>query len=253
MRTLRGLTEFEDVRRLFDTIWSPEADAVPVQADLLAALALTGNYVAGAYKGGRLVGASAGFLADARDPSLHSHITGTTERGVGFALKLHQRAWALEHGLSRITWTFDPLIRRNAHFNLSKLGARPTAYLPSFYGPVRDAVNRGDDTDRLLVEWRLDDPDVVAAVNGTPRAVSVPPGAPVALGERVDLPARGDADAPVVLVALPNDIEALRHTDPLAARAWRRMTREVLGGLLAEGARVTGVHQRSHYVVERSK
>ncbi|MFC0040852.1 GNAT family N-acetyltransferase [Actinomadura rayongensis] len=251
VRMLRGLAEFADVRRLFETIWQPDPGGDPAPVELLAALAHTGNYVAGAYRDGRLVGASAGFLADPPGTTLHSHVTGTIEPGAGFALKVHQREWALERGLTRITWTFDPLVRRNAYFNLGKLGARATEYLPSFYGPVRDAINRGDETDRLLVEWPLGDPRVADAVAGRPPGCPVPPGTPVVLGERVGLPARGRDGSSVMLVAIPDDIEALRRTDPLAARAWRRMFRETLGGLLAEGGHVAGIHHRSHYVVER--
>ncbi|WP_241682876.1 hypothetical protein [Actinomadura sp. J1-007] len=91
-------------------------------------------------------------------------------------------------GLSRITWTFDPLVRRNAHFNLVKLGARPEEYLPSFYGAVEDSINGGDETDRVLAVWPLNDARVVAAVEG--RREAVPDGA-VALGERDGRPVRG--------------------------------------------------------------
>ena len=82
-----------------------------------------------------MVGAALGFLgSDDRGTYLHSYIAGVKEalRGgnVGFALKQHQRAWTLEHGLTRVTWTFDPLVRRNAYFNLVKLGATAVAFHP---------------------------------------------------------------------------------------------------------------------------
>ena len=72
-------------------------------------------------------------------------------RSVGFALKVHQRAWALQHDATEIAWTYDPLIRRNAYFNLVKLGAWPAEYLPNFYGGMHDQINGGGDTDRVLV------------------------------------------------------------------------------------------------------
>ena len=56
-------------------------------------------------------------------------------------------------GMAKIVWTFDPLVRRNAMFNLARLGARATRYEVDFYGPVRDAINGEDETDRLVVEW----------------------------------------------------------------------------------------------------
>ena len=68
-----------------------------------------------------------------------------------------------------IVWTFDPLVARNAWFNLARLGALPTGYLEDFYGPMTDAINAGMASDRLLLTWRLDDPAVAAACAGRPR------------------------------------------------------------------------------------
>ena len=65
-----------------------------------------------------------------------------------------------------IAWTYDPLIRRNAYFNLAKLGARPVEYLPNFYGAMDDAINGGTETDRMLVRWELRSDLAVAACAG---------------------------------------------------------------------------------------
>ena len=112
-----------------------------------------------------------GFFGAPADEALHSHIAGVAGsvrgRNIGFALKLHQRAWALRRGVSAVAWTYDPLVRRNAYFNLVKLAARPAEYLPNFYGGMHDAINGGDDSDRALVHWVLDDASVVAACVGT--------------------------------------------------------------------------------------
>ena len=101
--------------------------------ELLRAFTKAGNYVGGAFDGGRLVGACVGFFHAPAEDALHSHIAGVapglTGRNVGFALKLHQRAWALLRGVSEIAWTFDPLVSRNAYFNLVKLGA-PAGRVP---------------------------------------------------------------------------------------------------------------------------
>ncbi|GAA0986717.1 hypothetical protein GCM10009555_064720 [Acrocarpospora macrocephala] len=252
LRELRHSAEFEDAFRLFDTIWHPEPGGEPITVELMRVLSHAGNYVAGAYLEGRLVGASMGFLAAPAGDVLHSHVTGASiGRGIGFALKLHQREWALARGLNRITWTYDPLVRRNAHFNLAKLGARPEEYLPSFYGTMADAINSGDESDRLLAVWRLSEPHVAAAARREPYRTAVPAGAATGLGEQDGWPVFGRADAGTVLVAVPADIEELRRRDPDAAKAWRHAVREVLGGLLEQGARVTGFHDRSCYVVER--
>ncbi|MFF5207033.1 GNAT family N-acetyltransferase [Streptosporangium sp. NPDC000396] len=244
---------FEDVFRLFDGIWRPAPGNPPVTVELMRALSHAGNYVAGAYEEDRLVGASVAFFAAPPGQVLHSHVTGAVSgRGVGFALKLHQRAWALARGLDRITWTYDPLVRRNAHFNLTKLGARPEEYLPSFYGTMNDAINAGDESDRVLAVWHLSQPHVLTAIRQRPRPPRVPPEAVVALADRDDRPVPGRTDARTVLVAVPSDIEALRRTDPAAAGAWRRAVRDTLGELMRQGAQVTGFTDQGHYIVERT-
>ncbi|WP_344972744.1 GNAT family N-acetyltransferase [Streptosporangium fragile] len=253
VRELCSIGEFEDVVRLFDGIWHPSPGSAPVTVEILRALSHAGNYVTGAYRDDRMVGASVGFLAAPAGRVLHSHVTGAAAgHGIGFALKLHQRTWALARGLEHITWTYDPLVRRNAHFNLAKLGARPEEYLPSFYGTMDDAINAGDESDRVLAVWRLSEPHVLAAVRGEPYRVEIPPDAVAGLSDDDGRPVPGRTCARTVLVAVPPDIEALRRADPGAARSWRHAVRDVLGGLLQEGAQVTGFHDRSCYILERN-
>ena len=106
-------------------------------------------------------------------PYLHSHMTGVhsdyRDRGVGRMLKLFQREEALSRDIRLICWTFDPLEFRNAYFNLNRLGAISRKYLPNFYGVTTSPLHRGIATDRLLAEWHLDSPRVVAAVAGARR------------------------------------------------------------------------------------
>ncbi|MFF0866340.1 GNAT family N-acetyltransferase [Nonomuraea sp. NPDC003560] len=251
IRELHGIAEFEQVSELFDGIWHFDPDSRPITVELMRAMSHAGNYVAGAYDdAGRLVGASVGFFGAGN--TLHSHITGAAGgHGIGFELKLHQRSWALERGIDRITWTYDPLVRRNAHFNLAKLGARPEEYLPSFYGVMTDAINQGSDSDRVLASWSLSAPHVTALVRGEPGRRPLPADAAIVLADEDGRPVTRDSDAATLLVALPEDIEALRVTDPGAAKAWRLAVREVLGGLLVEGGVVTAFHDKAFYVVER--
>ena len=169
---------------------------------------------------------------------------GHQTRHAGFALKLHQRAWALERGIEKITWTFDPLVRRNGYFNIAKLGVRVVEYLPNFYGEMLDRVNAGDQSDRMLVEWPLiaptpvDDPPVPERHAATVLEVA-------ADGRPRRLPWRS-AEA---LVCVPADIERLRVERPGAAREWRLALRAELGGLLGVGGRVTGFSAAAGYLV----
>lgn len=243
IRELHELHEFETAFRLFDDIWHPDPSSPPVPVELMITFAHSGNYVVGAYEGDAMVGASVGFLA--AGATLHSHVTGASiGRGIGSALKLHQRAWCLDRGLTRIAWTFDPLVRRNARFNLVKLGALPEEYIESFYGTMADAINEGDESDRLLAVWRLTETHPPYPLGGV-EAVVERDGRPEIVASRHDMA------APVVLVGTPRDIETLRREDPGAAMAWRLAVREVLGGLMGAGAQVTGLTELGQYVVSR--
>ncbi|MGI5167181.1 GNAT family N-acetyltransferase [Spirillospora sp. CA-253888] len=258
VRVLHDLADLEEVYRLIDRIWRPERGFEPIQVELLRALSHAGNYVAGAYEDGRMVGLSVAFFADPPGEALHSHITGALPgRGIGLALKHHQRDWALARGLRRITWTYDPLVRRNAYFNLVKLGARPEEYLPSFYGAMADEINSGDETDRVLAVWHLNGQATAPTTESAPDPARSPNPTPTPTPEpllecRGGRPVRLDTDAETVLVAVPEDIEELRRTDPAGARDWRLAVRETLGDLLSGGARVTGFHDRSAYRVDRA-
>lgn len=227
VRSISTRREFDDHGALMQDVWGTSAPLVNVE--LLTAIAHSGGYVAAAFEHDRMVGASVGFLADHHGArALHSHVTGVAESmrhaGVGRAIKLHQRRWAAEHGLEWITWTFDPLVRRNAWFNIAILGADVDAYLPSFYGTMTDAINAGDESDRLLMAW-----DVTAPVPGVPRDGS-------------------DVTDPL-LVPTPVDVVALRRSDPRAVDAWRAECRKALTAALDSGGRVLGFTRDGAYVI----
>ena len=264
IRLLDDVRDLAAVRALYEGIWRTGATNPPVTADLLRALVQAGNYVAGAFDdhgdGPELAGACFGFFGPPAARTLHSHIAGTLPRvrgrHLGFALKLHQRAWALHRGIDTITWTYDPLIRRNAHFNLGKLAATVGTYLPRLYGALDDRINGGDETDRLLVRWELASPPVLAAAGHRPLAVDAAlaraEGALVALRpDDVEAPLLTAPDAATVLVGVPADIEAMRETDPRRAADWRLALRDVLGALLAEGATVRGFDRAGWYIIDR--
>lgn len=226
IRNLATPTELVGVGKLLQQVWGT---AEPIGGvDLLRAIAHAGGYVAGAFDthpdGGHLIGASFGFLGrHGAELALHSHVTGilpgVQHNGVGRAIKEHQRQWAAERDIPWITWTFDPLVRRNAHFNISVLGAAIAEYVVDFYGEMHDSINAGADSDRLVVAWAT-------------RPDAAPPA-----------PEAGE----VVTVPTPDDIVVLRRTDPPAADEWRQRVRRELGERLAAGARVTGFTAAGEY------
>ncbi|MGH3447563.1 MAG: GNAT family N-acetyltransferase [Nocardioidaceae bacterium] len=245
---------------VLNEVWKPDPDDPPLTPSIVRALSHAGNYCAVAFDHDTPVGACLGFAGLVPAGALHSHIAGVTAavsgRHVGFALKLDQRAWALERGLTSILWTFDPLVRRNAYFNAAKLGARPTEYLNDFYGDMHDAINAGQGSDRLVAEWDLLAPDVVAACEGHRRHADVTSlvdaGAAVVLDEVEGGPSPATAlpSSGVALVRVPADVESLRTADPGLAREWRLAVRSTLGALLERGWKVDVVSRDGYYVLE---
>ena len=67
-------------------------------------------------------------------------------------------------GIQEVRWTYDPLLARNARFNLGRLGAVAVGLLPAFYGQMTDRLNRGDRSDRFEVRWLLGSDRVLRAV-----------------------------------------------------------------------------------------
>ena len=156
-------------------------------------------------------------------------------------MKQHQRQWCAQRGIPEVRWTFDPLVARNAYFNLHRLGARAVAYLPDFYGTLSDGVNAGDRTDRLYVHWSTVDVTDTEAPPVEKATVTV---------DRVDgEPVVGPILGDVVLVAVPTDIEALRREDPELARRWRRVVGEVLPAVLDAGYRIEGMSKDGFYTL----
>jgi predicted GNAT superfamily acetyltransferase len=189
IRKCQTLEEFHRCVALQREIWR-EADLEIEPATAFVVAANTGGQVLGAFDGQRLAGYTLAVAA-IRDgvPYLHSHMTGIhadyRDRGIGRMLKLFQRDEALSRNIRLICWTFDSLEFRNAYFNLNRLGAISRTYLPNLYGITSSPLHRGLATDRLLAEWHLESPRVMAATAGVP--VQIPECAAV-----IDMP--GDPD-----------------------------------------------------------
>jgi len=169
-RSCVSLGDFHACVALQREIWG-EDDLEVEPATLFVVAAHTGGQVIGAYDGNTLVGYTLALAAVRNGaPFLHSHMTGVRanyrDRGVGRTLKLFQRDEALSRDIRLIEWTFDPLELRNAHFNLNRLGTICRRYLANLYGITTSPLHRGLATDRLVAEWYLDSPRVVAAVSG---------------------------------------------------------------------------------------
>jgi predicted GNAT superfamily acetyltransferase len=258
-----GLRGIEDLQR---TVWGmPDLEVVPTH-QLLAAVA-AGGVVLGAFdETGTLLGFCYGFIG-LRDGRLlfYSHLAGVRpghqNHEVGFLLKRAQRQAALELGLDRMVWTYDPLQGTNAAFNLRKLGATASRYYVDYYGEMPDAINRGVPSDRLEVDWWLHDPQVDAKFSGT-ATLRAWPVLPVALGgvQRdgivvPEVPAV-DLDATRVRIDVPTAYGELKTHHPEAALAWRLASRRAFLHYFGRGYRAvdfTGKRRDTtgSYVLER--
>lgn len=254
VRLLGTMDELREADALFRTVWGAgPGDDAPFGVDTMRALTHTGGYVAGAYLDedpGRLVGVAAAFHAISG--SLHSHVAGVLPghqgRGIGLAMKQHQRVWAGAHGIAAVSWTYDPLIRRNAFFNLGRLGAVVLEYLPDFYGVINDSINGGDLTDRVYVEWPTADEPAAPR----PSLEEAEPLVDVDAAGLPVLPTGSPDDWPATLrCAVPPDIETLRRDDPDAARQWRLAVRDGLHGAMSAGYRVVGFDRAGWYFLQR--
>ena len=257
VRPLESLDDARAASELFDRIWQERR---VMGAPLIRAMAAHGGQVLGAFIGDEMVGAQVGLVGIGEGgPTLHSHITGIAleaqHRGVGFRLKVAQREWCLERGIEVITWTFDPMVARNAYFNLEKLGAVADRFHRDYYGPMNDAFNRGDRSDRLEVRWELRSDRVRRALDGpTPRSDHSPhSSASFAVrdeGGRPEPSELGEAWEQA-FVAFPPDYHALREADPEAATAWRDAVGDALESAFAAGARAIGFVRSAGYLLER--
>jgi predicted GNAT superfamily acetyltransferase len=183
IRSCEGFDELEACVRMQTETWGYDAsDVIPRKAYKVAQK--IGGQVLGAFdtelpgtgeRGGpdSLVGflmALPGVKSvnGVASPYLHSHMLAVKQsyrnQGIGAALKREQRREALERGIRLIEWTFDPLEIKNAYLNLHKLGAVVSSYLADFYGVSSSRLQGGLPTDRLVAEWHLDSPRVLAAL-----------------------------------------------------------------------------------------
>jgi predicted GNAT superfamily acetyltransferase len=237
IEVLHGSEQVDAARHLCDAVWPTVGGGSQVTNNLLTAIEHSGGYVSAAYdlrsERSEPVAAVISIvgrhrnLAGQWEPHLHSHMAAVApavrDRGVGTAIKFDQRAWAAEQDIPLIGWTFDPLVRRNAWLNMIKLGARVHEYLPNFYGFMDDELNSGDESDRLYVWWSTQ-----ASSGAAP----------------IDVVAKGD-----VVVELPDDIVALRGSDPDAAAQWRLRVRHEMAQRLDAGWRVRGLTRSGFYVL----
>ncbi|HTX92601.1 MAG TPA: GNAT family N-acetyltransferase [Anaerolineales bacterium] len=271
IRLLETPEEMAAIETLQGLVWrGPDLEIVP--KDILLAVVHNGGLAIGAFVETSLVGAVfgfAGFYPTPDGPRLkhHSHLLAVhpdwRSKGLGFALKRAQWQMVRKQGIDRITWTYDPLLSRNAHLNIARLGAVCNTYLRSAYGEMQDSLNAGLPSDRFQVDWWLNtrrverrlsrrarpsltlehflaaEANLLAALTDPGGLPHPPEGSPALTGA-------------LLLVEIPSDLFALKKADLPLARDWRFYSREIFEEAFTAGYLATDFvydRDRSFYVL----
>jgi predicted GNAT superfamily acetyltransferase len=224
IRHLHTPAELDGCVALQRAIWGPTfSEAVPRTILLIAGK--LGGIVAGAFDGARMIGFVFGLtgLRDGRLAHWSDMLAvdlACRDQGIGRQLKAFQRDAVVARGVTDMYWTYDPLVARNAHFNINRLGAEIVEYVTDMYGTTGSALHGDVATDRFVVRWRLTEPPAAAA---PPRADD----------RRVPIPAAMD----------------------VASSEWRARTRTAFTAALADGYRVAGFTRngdQAYYTLTRT-
>ena len=228
VRELDNLQDQDFGRKIFDITWSMDA-GTEITPNLLQAMVHSGSYLSGAFIDNKIVGAAFAFPATNNGLHLHSHMTAVLpefrDQGVGYALKIDQWGWAKKKKYPHLSWTFDPLVRRNAKLNIAKLGVDISDYFPNFYGDMPDELNAGDESDRLMVSWRAD----IDAPKARELITNLEPDD--------------------ILIEIPEDIVAIRSKNQSESMKWRRQVREQFMAAFEKNGKVIGFSANNEYVV----
>src|SRR5215472_4937317 len=235
VRSLRDIDEMNIGVELQRRIWGySETEIIPDQMFVVARE--SGGQVLAAFHKNQPVGFALAFAGThSGKVHLHSHMVGVVreyqDRGVGRLLKLAQGEDAISRGIEQIEWTFDPLQLKNAHFNLTKLGAIVRRYVPNVYGRTSSPLHSGLPTDRLVAEWRLKSPHVQRVLAGKQNVVR----------------------ATALRVSIPSTIRHICVEDPTRAEQMQtdlrvQFTKHLAAGCAAVGFELTS--EQGSYLLE---
>ena len=276
IRILESPEDMTSVEELQRAVWpGSETDVVP--AHLLITAMHNGGLVIGAFVEDKIIGFVFGFpglefIPDGPRPKHCSHMMGIhpdhRDSGVGFALKRAQWQMVRHQGLDHITWTYDPLLSRNAYLNIAKLGAVCNTYRSSEYGEMRDGLNAGLPSDRFQVDWWVNTRRVERRLSKRPRhPLKLDNFAKADLRPLYSLQSQSGnwprppehfspLEGKLALAEIPSDFSALKDADFPLARDWRFFSREVFETAFAAGFIVTDFvydQSRSFYVLSHGE
>jgi len=274
IKVLESPEDMASIEALQRDVWpGSETDVVP--AHLLITAVHNGGLVVGAYLDDQLIGFVFGFpgiefTPDGPRPKHCSHMLGIhpdqRDSGIGFALKRAQWQMVRYQRLDHVTWTYDPLLSRNAYLNIAKLGAVCSSYRRSEYGDMRDGLNAGLPSDRFQVDWWINTRRVERRLGKRPRkSLKLENFSKAQLQPLYSLRSSQQSNSwlrppehvsplngKLALAEIPSDFIALKNGDFALARDWRFFSRELFETAFAAGYIVTDFvydQSRSFYVL----
>ncbi len=239
IRDLSTIADLQQLQAVEKHVWGM-GDEDALALTLAIALQAAGSIFVGAFEKEKMVGFAFGFLGrEHGQTTIHSHMLAVLDAyrhlDLGSQLKQAQRERAIAMGVHEMTWTFDPLQSRNAHFNFSKLGVVSDTYKVDFYGPETSSMLHRNGTDRLWVRWilnsrRVRDRLAGKSPNASPEALdALKLLAPIVRFDPSGRPGRADLAESLgrqrVSIEIPGDILEVERADMGLAREWRDATR----------------------------
>jgi predicted GNAT superfamily acetyltransferase len=271
-RNLADYKTCEDIQR---EVWHmQDIDIVPMP--LLLAANRTGGILLGAFNSlGEMVGFVFSMLGSLDgEPIHHSYMLAVRMAyrnfDVAFKLKMAQRKEAQKHKISLVTSSFDPMQPLDAYFALGKLGECANIYEENFYGETTSLLARGLPTDRILVQWYLEDTAVIHRLESGPptrdlrketknRTVinQLVENAP---GLLTSTPVKLNCTADQFLFEVPYNLQEIKHRDLGIALEWQGKMRQVFLHYFKKDYAATDFwvfeqdgHLRAFYLLEKQK
>lgn len=244
IRDLCTLEEYVECCEIQEETWG-RGFSERVPAAILRVSQKVGGVTAGAFDGnGRMVGFVFGLtgLRDGKPAHWSDMLAVRVEargRHIGDRLKHYQRQQVQALGVEVMLWTADPLVARNAHFNINRLGARPVEYMDNMYGITGSALHGALPTDRVVYRWQLSAECCPApgADAEQPHDTALPVANPLAADGLPAFEHAGSGDG--ARVQVPHDLGAVQDQGGDVALRWRLSVRESFHTLLARGLEVT--------------
>lgn len=278
IQSLEKASELQGAIDLQKLYWGDDSEALVVMHMLLA-IVRYGGHVLGAFIDKELVGIVIGMLGTRShiDQPAADNLLIMSKRMVvlpdlrgkqiGYRLKLAQRDIAIRQNIPLVTWTFDPLLARNAHLNIRKLGCVSTMYEQDYFGET--ANNPTLSADRLVVDLWTESERVQSRLDNDfvpyTHADYMKDGATLyneaALdrnGLLVPVSVVDTVESDVVLLEIPSDFVGLDTIDHDIGLWWRDHMRQAFGMLMGWDYRVidfvrTRITERecAYYVLEK--